>query len=702
MSDIRLVPLDRLGFDFSDDSSMNELPFDTSEVDWRQLNDNEISAMEQGGNSADNWSNIRVLEGFDPDRISSCRFYGLVRIGRLSNSYLEYHDLRLPVGLHSCTVVSCDIGNDVALHNIDYMSHFVVEERCIIFNVNELITTDHAKFGNGVVMDGENEDVRIWLEIANEAGGRKVLPFDGMLPADAWIWSKYRDDKVLMDRFIEMTCKIKDSRRGRYGRIGTETVIKDCRVLKDVLIGERAYIKGCNKLKNLTVNSDAQRPTQLGEGCELVNGIIGYDCHVFYGVKAVRFILCDHSNLKYGARLINSVLGSNSTISCCEVLNSLIFGAHEQHHNSSFLCASVMKGQTNMASAATVGSNHNSRSSDGEIVADRGFWPGLSVSLKHNSRFAAFCLIAKGSYPAELDIPLPFCLISNDEGNGELLLMPGYWFRYNMYALARNAAKTGARDRRLVKHQELEFDWLAPDTVDQMRKARMILEEWAGESQSATDGRFESGRALLEADDSPELFAGDSYKVESGRRLARILHAGRAWKDYGRMIRYYGVRTLLLSESKESIADALTLGSNEFEPGPWENIGGQLVLSSALENLKEQVRRGVIGDWQAVHAAYRELGGSYDEQKRIHAKAVLSDFSQSEFTAEILMEEARETAAFILNSIKESRLKDYENHFRNITFENTAERDAVVGTYEENDFIRAAEREYDEFCNLVQ
>jgi hypothetical protein len=103
-----------------------------------------------------------------------------------------------------------------------------------------------------------------------------------------------------------------------------------------------------------------------------VNGIIGYGCRVFYGVKAVRFVLCDHSNLKYGARLINSILGPNSTISCCEVLNSLIFGSHEQHHNSSFLCASVLKGQTNMASAATVGSNHNSRSADGEIVAGQG------------------------------------------------------------------------------------------------------------------------------------------------------------------------------------------------------------------------------------------------------------------------------------------------------------------------------------------
>jgi len=81
----------------------------------------------------------------------------------------------------------------------------------------------------------------------------------------------------------------------------------------------------------------------------MVNGIVGSGCRVFYGVKAVRFILADNSQLKYGARLINSYLGDNSTISCCEVLNSLIFPAHEQHHNNSFLCAAVVMGQSNMA-----------------------------------------------------------------------------------------------------------------------------------------------------------------------------------------------------------------------------------------------------------------------------------------------------------------------------------------------------------------
>src|SRR5437762_14140581 len=137
------------------------------------------------------------------------------------------------------------------------------------------------------------------------------------------------------------------------------------------------------------------------EGCKLLNGIIVFEGRIFYGVKAVRFILSSNSQLKYGARLINSYLGDNSTISCCEVLNSLIFPAHEQHHNNSFLCAALIMGQSNIAAGATLGSNHNSRSADGELVAGRGFWPGLCVSMKHNSKLASFTILAKADYAYE-------------------------------------------------------------------------------------------------------------------------------------------------------------------------------------------------------------------------------------------------------------------------------------------------------------
>ena len=50
-------------------------------------------------------------------------------------------------------------------------------------------------------------------------------------------------------------------------------------------------LRDANKLKNLTINSSADAKTQIGEGCELVNGIVGSGCRIFYGVKAVRFIM---------------------------------------------------------------------------------------------------------------------------------------------------------------------------------------------------------------------------------------------------------------------------------------------------------------------------------------------------------------------------------------------------------------------------
>ena len=545
MSEVRIIPDKQLGFHFVPGVNDGERPwpFGTTGGDWRRLTSDEIATLDSQGNQADSWSNILVRNGFNARLVRDCCFYGPNRIGALPNTALEKNNLRLPIGLYSSTIIACDIAGDTAIHRVAYLAHTQVEERCILFNIGEILTSSHAKFGSGIVKEQEEEEVRIWVEIANENGGRKVLPFDGMLPADAWIWSKYRNDEKLMARFVEMTNKQQSSRLGAYSTIGAGTVVKHSRILKDVKIGQSAYIKGANKLKNLTINSAPERPTQIGEGCELVNGIIGYGCRIFYGVKAVRFVLNDHSALKYGARLINSILGPNSTISCCEVLNSLLFGAHEQHHNSSFLCASVFKGMSNMASAATVGSNHNSRAADGEIVADRGFWPGLSVSLKHNSRFAAFCLIAKGAYPSELDIPLPFCLVSNNENAGELHLMPGYWFRYNMHALARNSAKTAARDARQGECQQLEYDWLAPDTVDQMLAGRKYLEAWADKAAAVIRGSFPDGRSLLSAED-PELFA-DTDTLESGKRPVRILHAGRGWRDYGRMIRFYAVRVLL-------------------------------------------------------------------------------------------------------------------------------------------------------------
>ncbi len=347
-----------------------------TDTQYRQLTAFEIESLVRNNNSSDDWNKILVSDAFNPELVKNCKFFGLVRIGKLEPWYLEFHNLRMPVGLYNSTIISSDLGDNIVIDNVNYLSHYVIGNDVMIVNVNELATTNTAKFGNGILKEGEKEQTRIWLEVCNENGGRSILPFNGMLPGDAYLWAKYRDDEKMLSSFKKFTDEKFNQQRGYYGKIGDRTVIKNCRIIKDAWIGTDAYLKGANKIKNVTIHSSSEANTQVGEGCELVNGIISLGCRVFYGVKAVRFFMASHSQLKYGARLINSYLGDNSTISCCEVLNSLIYPFHEQHHNNSFLCASMIMGQSNMAAGATIGSNHNSRGADGELVAGRGFLAG--------------------------------------------------------------------------------------------------------------------------------------------------------------------------------------------------------------------------------------------------------------------------------------------------------------------------------------
>ena len=679
MNIIQKHPVNNLGYNFIDkkfipkgkDEYYLRNTQNRNGIKYRKLTAAEIETLIRNRNTSDDWNKIFVSSQFNPELVRNCKFHGLVRIGKLEPFYLEFHNLRMPVGLYNSTIISCDLGNNICVDNVNYMSHYIIGNDVMLVNVNELATTDRAKFGNGILKEGEEEKTRVWIELCNEAGGRNVIPFDGMLAGDAWLWSKYRDDQALLAKFKEITDKRFDKRQGHYGYIGDRTVIKNCKIIKDVLVGSDAYFKGANKLKNLTVNSDEKRRSQIGEGCELVNGIVGYGCRIFYGVKAVRFVMASHSQLKYGARLINSYLGNNSTISCCEVLNSLIFPAHEQHHNNSFLCAAVVMGQSNMAA----GSNHNSRAADGEIVAGRGFWPGLCVSLKHNSRFASFTIIAKGDFPAELNIPLPFSLVSNDVTNDRLLVMPGYWFMYNMYALARNAWKYVDRDKRTEKIQRIEYDFLAPDTINELFESLVVLQKLKPN---------EKGTAEITG-------------WENTNRRTEVQKIPQAIKLFKELIQYYGVRELMNHFAQNNYTDFAAFKrslSARIQRSDWLNIGGQLIQRSAVDQLKRDLKADKVKTWDEVHLFYRRQGTAYDKDRLDHAYTSLLEILQitpKQFTPAIfsqLLQQLVDTKEWMCKAIFDSRAKDYNNPFRKMVYDNSKEMESVIGKLEDNSFIQ--------------
>ena len=687
---------------------------------WRHLRSHEIERLVMNNNTASSWDTVWVADEFEPSAVKDNKFYGTVRIGRIGGGALQYHDLRLPVGITNSSIHSCDIGDDCAIHDVHYLSHYIIGNHCMLFNIQEMDTTDHAKFGNGIVKDGEPEEVRVRLQIMNETGVRSVMPFDGMIPADAYLWAKFVDDRLLQQRLGDITQRTVDHHRGYYGQIGERCVIKNSSIIKDVRIGTDCYIKGASKLKNITINSSDKEPSQIGENVILVNGIVGYGCRIFYSCTAVKFILGNNSNLKYGARLIDSIMGDNSTISCCEVLNNLIFPAHEQHHNNSFLIASVIMGQSNMAAGATVGSNHNSRTNDGEIVAGRGFWPGLCSSVKHSSRFASFTLLAKGDFPAELNIPLPFALVSNNASTNELEIIPAYWWLYNMYALARNTWKYKTRDKRITKVQNIEFDTFAPDSMEEAIAARKLLEVWTakawlraqGEEAEHRDERWlrTQGHALLHGDEqlvnSLEILG---EQMENSRRKVRILKAYRAYHAYGDMLIHYAIGNIMEHYSgQQGDIDLMTL-SRQLESRrqrEWINLGGQLMMTSDLERLLTDIKEGKLDSWKAIHHRYNEIWRRYPTDKLRHAYLSLcfvlgTDKMTPELWLQALAHEER-IQRLISEQVYLSRKKDHDNPYRASTCRNAAEVTAVFGHVDDNSFVRQIRQECQHNMHIIE
>jgi NDP-sugar pyrophosphorylase family protein len=698
---------------------------------YRHLTANEISALEANRNrsSPPGWQGVFVGEGaeFNPDQVRDSEFAGVVYIGGVGRGKLTFHDLELEIGVYRSYIEDCEIASDVCVRNVAYLKNYRIGRGVILFNIQEMSCTNHSKFGNGWLKEKEPESNRIWIGVANENDKRAVLPFESMICADAWLWSRHREDKPLMSRLVELTERGNDRKLNTRGVVEERAVIKNTVLIKDAKIGAWAYVKGAMKLKNITILSSKEESSQIGEGVELVNGIMGYGSKVFYQAVAVRFVIGRNCQLKYGARLLNSVLGDNSTVSCCELLNNLIFPFHEQHHNTSFLIACTVMGQSNIAAGATIGSNHNSRGPDGEIIAGRGFWPGLCSDFKHNSRFASFTLVSKGSYRQELNIIYPFSLVSNDrpeDGSdsnagwsdsnagyaGAITIIPAYWFMYNMFAIARNRAKYKSRDKRAVKVQAIETDPLAPDTMQETLAAleRII---------ALTASCLAPGTTLQQAKDYLHQHRDSNIVLwdrEAQKKYgAKIVKAAQGYKEYRKIVKYYAVRCFMDYRAAGGKGDSLSPEIiQEIKAIPlftdWENAGGQVIPAERVADLRQKITSGALSSWDDVHGFYAACEAEYPRWKARHALYLLEtlyarpidDFTEAIFAD--IKSDVRIVSDAIYESAFESRRKDYDDFFRRLTYRSDAEMEAVLGALSSNDFLCELKAETEDFNRRLE
>ena len=267
--------------------------------------------------------------------------------------------------------------------------------------------------------------------------------------------------------------------------------------------------------------------------------------------------------------------------------------------------------------------------------------------------------------------------------------MPGYWFMYNMYALARNAWKYGDRDQRTEKIQHIDYDLLAPDTINELFDSLKILE-----SLNVND----EGIAEVNG-------------WENASRKTEILKVPKAIKLFKELITYYSTITLLQHISKNKFADFDALKktlSAKIQRSQWLNIGGQLIQTSAMEKLKRDIKSGKIKIWEDVHDFYRQQGNSYENDKLHHAYTSLLEIfniTPKQFTPDTLkqlLQQAIATKEWICKGIYDSRAKDYSSPFRKMVYDTNEEMNKVTGRLEDNTFIQQQLADLDEMKKQVR
>jgi hypothetical protein len=236
--------------------------------------------------------------------------------------------------------------------------------------------------------------------------------------------------------------------------------------------------------------------------------------------------------------------------------------------------------------------------------------------------------------------------------------------------------------------QRIEYDYLAPDTINEIFTALDLF------------------RQLDVREDGSAVVSG----WENSKRETVLLKVPKAKEIFENLIRLYAGLLLLEHFTENEFEDYETFRSSlpaMVTRSEWANIGGQLIKTDEVESLKRNIKKGYLANWDDVHNFYREQGKRYDADKLAHAitsllelqNITIKQFDKGAFHQ--LLDEVIEIRTWMTKGIYESRAKDYTNPFRKMVYENEEEMKRVVGSLEANSFIQLQYKKMNELKTTV-
>ncbi len=630
---------------------------------YRALTSSEVQALEAGGSWAEDWSTVRVAEGFSPSAVRRCSFIGQVRLGAFGPA-VAVPGGSLPSGVRDATLSNCTVGDGALVQGVGLLADYDVGQGACILNSTRVSMDGESAFGNGVS-----------IEVLNEGGGRELKLFERLSAQLAYLAVCYRHRPKLVAAIDRMADEWAAKRRSARGSIGAGARVMGCGTVECVAVGPAAVVDGAVLLRNGTVCSSTDAPTTVGAGVSAADFIIGTGSVVDGGA------MLSHCFVGQGCRIGRQFSAENSAFFAnCEGFHgeavAVLAGPYTvTHHKSTLLIAGMFSFYN--AGSGTNQSNHMYKLGPlHQGVVERGSKTGSFSYLLWPARVGPFSVVL-GKHYANFDVRnLPFSYI--DEEDGRSVVSPAL----NLFTVGtrRDGDKWPARDRRAEADRLdlINFPVLSPLTAGRLM---------AGLAEIT---------ALYEAASRDQTYV--TYRGASIRRLL----CRTARKHYALAVKLYlgGL-----------IADRLDAGADLSAPdgvagqGEWADLLGLLAPKSEVEAFCDAVESGEVAGLEAaeerlaaMHAAYADCEWAWAvEAWRETAGKAPAEMTPEELAAAV--GDWRDAAVKLNNMVLGDAEKEFDAGTRTgfgVDGDESvrdADFESVRGTYDANKFVRQLREE---------
>ncbi len=572
----------------------------------RLLTDSEIKILDNNGNIATDWKEIFVSEKFKPEPIIGCTFLGKAVIGCLEGE-VNINGIPHPSGLINSTFYNVQIDDGVLVKNVMTIASITIMNGASIVNCHTVSHGEDNHFGIGKE-----------LSLAIENGGRELKIFPEINIDVARIICSRRNDKKLLADYETLVGEYRDKSESPWSIVMQNAKIWNCAKVINFFLGEGAILDNVCCVKNSVIISSDEEPATIEDGAYVSDSVVQWGCHISTGAIIRNSIFTEYSSATLNAKVLDSLIGSNTEIAEGEATSSLVGSFVGFHHQALLISAFWPEGKGNISYGANIGSNHTGKEPDQEIWPGEGTFFGLGSSVKFPTDFTQgpYSIIATGVLALAQKMMFPFSLINNpsltisDISPGFNELIPAWVLTDNIFTIWRNVEKYKARNK--AKRITIKYDIFRPSIIDKMLDARKRLNS------------IEQIKSIYTEKEIQGL--GKNYMLEKNRQKAIDVYA--FYAKYYCLNEMYREIMQLIDMRKEKIT-ASSLYAPEQKNKVWQHalsIWDELVgTKDIVENLKK-----LIDIKHDIAMRVKDCKGKDD----VRGKKIIRDYEHSHVSAD--------------------------------------------------------------------